>query len=271
MTEKISEKLKGGKPEDIEELILDGIKASTISGLTEEFKMLRSLSIINTGLVSLDGLPYLPNLEELELSDNKLNGGFDIIVKQCPKLWRLHLSGNRIKSIDTIKCLSKLESLKFLDLINCEVTLMKDYRRLVFEIFPNLVGLDGWDNMDAEVDESAEESLASEEEDGSSESEVEVSGSSDLEPIEGELDEKGDSATDSSDGESAEEEGAEDVENHHNEEKGSLDAIGGAIQETDEAGEDEEAEPHESRKRSVEGELDDSNEAKAQEKRQRRD
>ncbi|KAI0983667.1 hypothetical protein GJ496_010509 [Pomphorhynchus laevis] len=105
LSQKIKEITNGKDLSEIEELILDGIKSTTVSGLTDEFSMLSYLSMINVGLTSLTGFPYLPNLEELELSDNKISGGLDIIVKQCPKLSRLNLSGNRIKSVDTVSCL----------------------------------------------------------------------------------------------------------------------------------------------------------------------
>lgn len=67
-------------------------------------------------------------------------------------------------------CLQKkLENLKSLDLFNCEVTNLNDYRENVFKLLPQLTYLDGYDRDDKEApDSDAEgyvEGLDDEEED----------------------------------------------------------------------------------------------------------
>lgn len=48
----------------------------------------------------------------------------------------------------------KLENLKSLDLFNCEVTNLNDYRENVFELLPQLTYLDGYDRDDKEASDS---------------------------------------------------------------------------------------------------------------------
>lgn len=86
----------------IKDLNLDNCRATTISGLTEEFANLRSLSLINVGLTSLKGFPKLANLKKLELSDNRISGGLNLL-NGSPKLTHLNLSGNKIKDIATLE------------------------------------------------------------------------------------------------------------------------------------------------------------------------
>lgn len=52
-------------------------------------------------------------------------------------------------------CLQKkLENLKSLDLFNCEVTNLNDYRENVFKLLPQLTYLDGYDRDDKEAPDS---------------------------------------------------------------------------------------------------------------------
>lgn len=48
----------------------------------------------------------------------------------------------------------KLDSLKSLDLFNCEVTNLNDYRESVFKLLPRLTYLDGYDLEDKEASDS---------------------------------------------------------------------------------------------------------------------
>lgn len=49
----------------VTELNLDNCRVTQISGLTDEFKNLRNLSLINVGLTTLKGFPSLPKLEKV--------------------------------------------------------------------------------------------------------------------------------------------------------------------------------------------------------------
>lgn len=51
-------------------------------------------------------------------------------------------------------------TLKSLDLFNCEVTNLKDYRDSVFKLLPQLTYLDGYDKDDKEASDSDAEVYA---------------------------------------------------------------------------------------------------------------
>ncbi|XP_020279827.1 acidic leucine-rich nuclear phosphoprotein 32 family member A-like isoform X2 [Pseudomyrmex gracilis] len=137
----------------IKELVLDNCRSTQIVGLSNEFSALESLSLINVGLTSLKGFPQLPSLKKLELSDNRISGGLNLL-DSSPKLTHLNLSGNRIKDLDTLQPLKAFKNLRSLDLFNNEVTNMDNYREKVFNLIPSLRYLDGYDIDDCEVDES---------------------------------------------------------------------------------------------------------------------
>lgn len=155
--EKRIELEKRGRPsEEIVDLNLDNCRSTQISGLTEDFKALESLSLINVGLTTLKGFPNLPNLKKLELSDNRISNGLHFL-HGCPKLTYLNLSGNKIKDLDTLEPLKKLLNLSTLDLFNCEVTNLDDYREKVFETLDGLQYLDGYDRNDQEQEDDDED------------------------------------------------------------------------------------------------------------------
>jgi Leucine-rich repeat (LRR) protein len=86
----------------IKDLNLDNCRSTNIVGLTDDFVNLETLSLINVGLTSLKGFPKLPNLKKLELSDNRISGGLNLI-NGSPKLTHLNLSGNKIKDLETLE------------------------------------------------------------------------------------------------------------------------------------------------------------------------
>ena len=65
-----------------------------------------------------------------------------MLAEKFPNLTHLNLSGNKLKDISTLEPLKKLECLKSLDLFNCEVTNLNDYRESVFKLLPQLTYLD---------------------------------------------------------------------------------------------------------------------------------
>ncbi|XP_062357786.1 acidic leucine-rich nuclear phosphoprotein 32 family member A isoform X10 [Cinclus cinclus] len=171
MKKRIHLELRNRTPSDVKELVLDNCRSyeGKIEGLTDEFEELEFLSTINVGLTSVANLPKLNKLKKLELSDNRISGGLEVLAEKCPNLTHLNLSGNKIKDLGTIEPLKKLENLKSLDLFNCEVTNLNDYRENVFKLLPQLTYLDGYDGDDKEApDSDAEgyvEGLDDEEED----------------------------------------------------------------------------------------------------------
>lgn len=89
--------LRGKKPSEITELILDNCNVTKVSGLTDEYVNLSTLSMINMGLTTLEGLPRLDMLRTIDLSDNKLTGDLDILAEKCPRLYHINLCANKIK------------------------------------------------------------------------------------------------------------------------------------------------------------------------------
>ncbi|XP_017797999.1 PREDICTED: acidic leucine-rich nuclear phosphoprotein 32 family member A [Habropoda laboriosa] len=153
MEKRIDLEKRGRNPGEIKELVLDNCRSTTIVGLTDEFVALESLSLINVGLTSLKGFPKLSSLKKLELSDNRISGGLNLL-QSSPKLTHLNLSGNKIKDLDALQPLKEFKNLKSLDLFNNEVTILDNYKEKVFSLIPSLRCLDGFDTDDCEVDDS---------------------------------------------------------------------------------------------------------------------
>ncbi|XP_067104709.1 acidic leucine-rich nuclear phosphoprotein 32 family member A isoform X2 [Osmerus mordax] len=204
MKKRIYLELRNRTPSDVKELVLDNCRSNEgkLEGLTEEFKDLEFLSTINVGLTSVVNLPKLSKLKKLELSDNRISGGLEAFAEKCPNLTHLNLSGNKIKDLSTIEPLKKLETLKSLDLFNCEVTNLNDYRDNVFKLLPQLTYLDGYDKNDKEAPDSDAEAYEKGLDDDEDEDEVEehdeetVPGDEDEEEGEEDEDEEGEEEED---------------------------------------------------------------------------
>ncbi|XP_056269716.1 acidic leucine-rich nuclear phosphoprotein 32 family member A [Pseudoliparis swirei] len=162
MKKRIHLELRNRTPSDVKELVLDNCRSNDgkIEGLTDEFEELEFLSTINVGLTTVANLPKLNILKKLELSDNRISGGLEVLAAKCPKLTHLNLSGNKIKDLSTIEPLKELAILKSLDLFNCEVTNLNEYRDNVFNLLPQLTYLDGYDKDDKEAPDSDAEIYA---------------------------------------------------------------------------------------------------------------
>lgn len=142
------------KASEVTELVLDKCSVTSLSGGEfDGFTNLQFLSLNNVGLTSLDNFPSLQHLKRLELNDNKIAGGLDVLQEQALiNLTVLHLSGNRIKSLDDLQPLGSLPNLKQLDLEHCEVASLAGYREALFEMIPSLKVLDNLDRNGDEVD-----------------------------------------------------------------------------------------------------------------------
>lgn len=148
--------LRNRTPVEVAELVVDNCRSSDgeVEGLTDDFKELEFLSMVNVGLTSLAKLPSLPKLRKLELSDNNISGGLETLSEKCPNLTYLNLSGNKIKELSTVEALQHLKNLKSLDLFNCEITTLEEYRESIFELLPQVMYLDGFDAEDNEAPDS---------------------------------------------------------------------------------------------------------------------
>uniref|UniRef100_A0A3P9NNJ4 Acidic leucine-rich nuclear phosphoprotein 32 family member n=1 Tax=Poecilia reticulata TaxID=8081 RepID=A0A3P9NNJ4_POERE len=105
MKKRIHLELRNRTPSDVKELVLDNCRSNEgkIEGLTDEFEELEFLSTINVGLTTVAHLPKLKKLKKLELSDNRISGGLEVLADKCPNLTHLNLSGNKIKDLSTIE------------------------------------------------------------------------------------------------------------------------------------------------------------------------
>ncbi|XP_041271641.1 acidic leucine-rich nuclear phosphoprotein 32 family member B isoform X2 [Onychostruthus taczanowskii] len=231
----------------VKELVLDNCRSEDgkVVGLSSDFENLEFLSMININLLSVSNLPKLNKLRKLELSDNRISGGLEVLAEKTPNLTHLNLSGNKIKDINTLEPLKKLPNLHSLDLFNCEVTMLINYRESVFALLPQLTYLDGFDadeqeapDSDPEADGDALEDDYENGEEGEEEEDDEEEDDLDEEVIDDEEDEDDDL-------EGEEEEDGVDDEEEDEEEDGEED-------EEDEAEEDHPC--GEKRKRSLEDE-----------------
>ncbi|XP_022751375.1 acidic leucine-rich nuclear phosphoprotein 32-related protein-like [Durio zibethinus] len=133
--------------------------------LLEKFENLQHLSIANIGVSSLEQFPRLPNLQKLILSDNRIAGGLEFLFEAgLESLRDLDLSNNRIQYIEDLAPLAQLK-LVSLDLYECPVTRVKDYRSRVFGLIKSLKYLDKMDDEENERPESDDEEEDEEEDD----------------------------------------------------------------------------------------------------------
>ncbi|RVX12318.1 Acidic leucine-rich nuclear phosphoprotein 32-related protein [Vitis vinifera] len=151
----------------VRSLTLDGAVKCYSGGLPpptllEKFQNLEHLSIANVGLSSLEKFPRLGNLQRLILSDNRISGGLEFLVEaNLQSLRDLDLSNNRIQYFEDLAPLARLK-LVSLDLYECPVTKIKDYRARVFGLIETLKYLDKLDFDENEEDDEDED----EEDDG---------------------------------------------------------------------------------------------------------
>ncbi|XP_077420304.1 acidic leucine-rich nuclear phosphoprotein 32 family member A [Vanacampus margaritifer] len=162
MKKRIHLELRNCTPSEVKELVLDNCRSNDgkLDGLTDEFEELEFLSTMRVGLTTVAHLPKLKKLKKLELSDNKISGGLEVLVEKCPNLTHLNLGGNRIKDLSTIEPLKDLGTLRSLELFTCEVTNLSEYRESVFKLLPQLTYLDGYDKDDKEASDSDAELYA---------------------------------------------------------------------------------------------------------------
>jgi hypothetical protein len=175
MEKRVEKERRGRTAEEVTKLTLDNCQATAIEGLTDEYKNLTSLSLVNVGLTTLKGFPQLPKLRKLDLSDNRISGDLDLL-QGSPSLSYLNLSGNQIKDLETLQPLKSLKELHNLDLFNCEVTNTEGYKEKVFELLDGLLYLDGFDKngQEADIEDGEEDSEGDDDDDDEEDEEEEV-------------------------------------------------------------------------------------------------
>ncbi|XP_069334954.1 acidic leucine-rich nuclear phosphoprotein 32 family member E isoform X4 [Eulemur rufifrons] len=129
MKKRINLELRNRAPEEVTELVLDNCLCvnGEIEGLNDTFKELEFLSMANVELSSLARLPSLNKLRKLELSDNIISGGLEVLAEKCPNLTYLNLSGNKIKDLSTVEALMEMKMMKMKR--KMKLVHLKDMRR----------------------------------------------------------------------------------------------------------------------------------------------
>jgi len=175
MEKRLEKERRGKAAEEITKLNLDNCQVTAIEGLTDEYKNLSSLTLVNAGLTTLKGFPQLPKLRKLDLSDNRISGDLDLL-QGSPSLSYLNLSGNQIKDLETLQPLKSLKELHNLDLFNCEVTNTEGYKEKVFELLDGLLYLDGFDKngQEADIEDGEDDSEGDDDDDDEEDEEEEV-------------------------------------------------------------------------------------------------
>ena len=64
----------------------------------------------------------------------RISEGLEVLAEKCPNLTYFNLSGNKTKDVNALEALQNLKNLKSLDLFNCQITTLEDYRESVFEL-----------------------------------------------------------------------------------------------------------------------------------------
>ncbi|KAH8584896.1 U2 snrnp-specific A [Cryptosporidium sp. chipmunk genotype I] len=143
---------------EVKELVLDGVKLRELTQQDSEFlgrfSELQYLSLNATGLQRLDNFPLLENLKVLEIQDNHISGGLDIL-RNYKNLRCLLLGGNKIRDFSELIVLKELPKLETLSLLLNPIAEKnsESYRSIVFETLPNLQILDEMNKEGKEVED----------------------------------------------------------------------------------------------------------------------
>ena len=153
--------------ENTKEITLDyqiiGEIKPEIKNYLDNFKNIEYLNMCFCKLFSLENFPNLPNLIRIELNDNNLNEKEIIKLNKYPKLSEIYAANNCITSFDDFKKLYNMRDLYLLDFSDNPICKNKDYREIMFKIFPKLLFLDGIGKNNENYEEFEEENEEDEE------------------------------------------------------------------------------------------------------------
>uniref|UniRef100_A0A8C9QM52 Acidic leucine-rich nuclear phosphoprotein 32 family member n=1 Tax=Spermophilus dauricus TaxID=99837 RepID=A0A8C9QM52_SPEDA len=104
-----------------------------------------------------------------------VNGEIEGLNDTFKELEFLSMANVELSSLAQLpKALQNLKNLKSLDLFNCEITNLEDYRESIFELLQQITYLDGFDQEDNEAPDSEEEDDEDGDEDDGDEEEDEA-------------------------------------------------------------------------------------------------
>ncbi|CDW77248.1 acidic leucine-rich nuclear phosphoprotein 32 family member e [Stylonychia lemnae] len=142
-------------PTEYEHLLLDGVTVPDIfehdREFLEQFINVTSISFNSCCLKSLTQFPKLDKVIKIELQDNKIQKGLEILIERCPNVEILKLGNNQINSLKEVQKLGPLRNLRHLDLIGNPLCEIINYTDKIFQVLPDLHNLDGQDQEGNEV------------------------------------------------------------------------------------------------------------------------
>ncbi|CAK77564.1 unnamed protein product (macronuclear) [Paramecium tetraurelia] len=144
------------------EFDLDNVKIVKLDKQTAELlesqSHLESLSLVECSLKTLEGFPKLPNLQNLVLETNQLDGeAIKFIGNTYPKLLCLSLAENQIKTFADLEPIKQLKKLQQLDLSENPIAKLPGYFQKVFDLVPGLSVLDNKDKSGNDIQYSEDE------------------------------------------------------------------------------------------------------------------
>ncbi|CAD8078987.1 unnamed protein product [Paramecium sonneborni] len=146
---------------------LDNVKIEKLdkqaAELLEKQNQLESLSLVECSLMTLEGFPKLPNLQNLVLEQNSLDGeAIKFIANTYPNLICLSLAENKIKTFSELEPIKNLKKLQQLDLSDNPISKQASYFKNVFDLVPGLQVLDNKDKNGNDIqysDDDEEEGI----------------------------------------------------------------------------------------------------------------
>ncbi|KAF4661492.1 hypothetical protein FOL47_006657 [Perkinsus chesapeaki] len=136
------------EPEELSEVVLDeeNLPKITKADMSGDIAKCENLTLINLtccGLTSIDApFPELPNVQTVDMSENKLTS--DVLDKfsNLSALRLLVLRGNLIETVDEFKALRDLKALQAIDIEGCPVTKVANYREKIFKMLEQVEVID---------------------------------------------------------------------------------------------------------------------------------
>ena len=120
--------------------------------IQEHQDSLTSLSLAYCRLFSLANFPKLPKLRSLNLNDNKIKDSDLLYLADLKNLKYLSLAGNQLQNLESFDLLKSNSKMKMIDLLGNPCAQNPEYRKRLFELFPNLELVDYQDDKGCEVD-----------------------------------------------------------------------------------------------------------------------
>lgn len=121
-------------------------------------ELIKNLNLWGNDLDNIEVLRYMPNLEVLSLSVNRVSTLADL--RNLSKLSELYLRKNYIEDLAEVQHLTNLRKLKVLWLNDNPCANLPHYRQYVLHYLPNLAKLDSQDVTDDERRQAQHSSLA---------------------------------------------------------------------------------------------------------------